>query len=91
MTYEVVFAQQAERDLRNVYEYVASELGEPRAAARIINHIRASVEGLATFPRRRPLVDFEPWRSRHTRWLLVGNYLVFYVTDDKKSIVSVYG
>lgn len=89
MTYEVVFAQQAERDLRDIFEYVAYEIGEPHAAAQLMGRIRAAVEGLATFPGRRPIVDFEPWRTRQTRWLLVGNYLVFFVTDEDKGVVSV--
>ena len=89
MTYEVVFARRAERDLRDIYEYVAYEIGEPQTAARLMGRIRAAVESLGNFPGRRPLVGFEPWCSRQVRWMLVGSYLVFYMTDEKEGVVSV--
>ena len=89
MTYKVEIAREAERDLQDAYEYVAFELGEPRAAEKLIRELGKAILSLSEFPERRPLVGFEPWRSRNTRWILAGRYMVFYVADVQKAVVSV--
>ena len=89
MTYKVEIAREAERDLHDAFEYVAFELGEPRAAEKLIRELSKAILSLSEFPERRPLVGFEPWRSRNTRWILAGRYMVFYATDNQKTVVSV--
>lgn len=89
MTYEVRFARSAERDLRDIYEYVSYELGKPHTAERLVNRFREASDGLALLPNRNRLVDEEPWRSRNTRFTVVGRYLMFYTVDGQAGIVNV--
>lgn len=89
MTYSVGVAREAERDIQDAYEYIAFELGEPRAAAKLVRDLDKMTASLSELPQRRPLVGFEPWRSRNARWILVGSYMVFYVIDTQKADVSV--
>jgi toxin ParE1/3/4 len=89
MTYAVRLGETAESDLRDIYEYVAYEIGEPEVAARLVRRFRKATEGLSTFDERNHLVEQEPWRSRNVRYTAVGNYLMFYAVDTEERTVSV--
>lgn len=89
MTYSVGVAREAERDIQAAFEYIAFELGEPRAAAKLVRDLDKTIALLSELPLRRPLVGFEPWHSRNVRWILAGRYMVFYVIDTQKAEVSV--
>lgn len=89
MTYEIGFAQAAERDLRDIYEYVAFELDEPQSAARLLHRFHEAAKGLVTFPNRNHLVDEELWKSRNTRYMVVGKYYMFYAVNDKDHLASI--
>ena len=89
MTYQVLLTSRAEADLRGIYSYIGSELLSPENAAEQISRIRKYIEELAVFPLRFWLYDCEPWRTRGLRILRVDNYLVFYVVDEMKTVVTV--
>ena len=89
MTFEVRIARRAEDDLRDIYEYIAFDLGEPEVARRVILRLQEAADGLAALPERHRLVDAEPWRSRNTRYMVIGNYLMFYVVDTEEGVVSI--
>ena len=70
MTYAVRLGETAESDLRDIYEYVAYEIGDPEVAARLVRRFRKATEGLSTFDERNHLVEQEPWHSRMADWSL---------------------
>ena len=43
-----------------------------------------AIRKLDTMPNRNRLYEEEPWHSRGLRFFPVGNYLVFYKTDDEE-------
>ena len=89
MIYDVMLTEQAESDLRGIYEYIAFELLEPDYAKGQIDRLEKHILDLANFPKRYREYEDEPWKSRGMRMMSVDNYVVFYIPDDSKSVVTV--
>lgn len=89
MIYEVITTDQADADLRGIYEYIAFELLSPDNAAGQLGRLEEQIAGLEEFPERFRRYEKEPWHSRGLRVMPVDNYLVFYISDKDAGIVSV--
>lgn len=87
--YKVIIADQADQDLRGIFEYIAFELLSPDNAAGQLGRIEAAIEKLDTFPEGHRLYANEPWYSRNLRVLPVDNYVVFYISDKDEMTVTV--
>lgn len=89
MIYEVTTTEQAESDLRGIYEYIAFELLSPDNAAGQLDRLEEYIIRLETFPEKFRAYEKEPWKSRGLRVMPVDNYLVFYIPDKDAGIVTV--
>lgn len=89
MIYEVTITEQAESDLRGIYEYIAFELLSPENAEGQLDRLEEHILGLETFPEKYRAYEKEPWKSRGLRVMPVDNYLVFYISDKETEIVTV--
>ena len=89
MMYEVETTDQAETDLREIYEYIAFELLSPDHASGQLVRLEAHIEGLGEFPEKFRRYDKEPWHGRGMRVMPVDNYLVFYIPDEAAALVTV--
>ena len=89
MTYDVVLAEQAEADLKGIFEYIAFELLAPENAAGQLDRIEEIILSLADYPERFRLYEREPWKSRNTRVVPVDNYVIFYIPDTDNAVVTV--
>ena len=89
MIYEVMTTEQAESDLRGIYEYIAFELLSPDNAAGQLDRLEEHIIGLETFPEKFRAYEKEPWKSRGLRVMPVDNYRVFYIPDKDVGIVTV--
>jgi toxin ParE1/3/4 len=89
MIYEVITTEQAEADLRGVYEYIAFELLSPDNAAGQLDRLEEHIIGLESFPEKFRAYEKEPWHSRGLRVMPVDNYLIFYIPDKEAGIVTV--
>ena len=89
MSYEVFLSHQAERDLRDIYEYIAFELLAPENARAQLDRLEQAIESLDTFPQRYRQYVEEPWKSRNLRVLPVDHYCVFYIPDSTQMTVTV--
>ncbi len=89
MMYEVETTDQAETDLREIYEYIAFELLSPDNAAGQLDRLEENIMGLEKFPEKFRHYEKEPWHSRGLRVMPVDNYLVFYIPDKDAGIVTV--
>ncbi len=87
--YAVDISDEAKFDLRGIYEYIAFELLSPENAAEQIRRLRKSILSLNEMPKRFRLYDREPWKSRGLRIVPVDNYIVFYIPDDEKKVVTI--
>ena len=75
--YDVNISNQAEQDLRGIYQYIAFELFAPENAWAQIVRLEAAIEKLETFPEKHRRYDKDPWKSRNLRVLPVDNYSYF--------------
>lgn len=89
MKYDVFLAEQAESDLRGIYEYIAFELLAPENAEGQLKRIENKILSLSDYPEKFRRYDREPWKSRNVRFAAVDNYIIFYVTDVERMIVTV--
>ncbi len=76
-------------DIRNIYTYISVELLEPESAKNVTDRLLKAVGSLSELPLRYPLYEKEPWHSRGLRKMSVGNYVVFYLTNEESSTVIV--
>ena len=89
MKYKVMYTAGAKKDLRNIFRYISEELLAPENAAGQTERSMTAIRKLDTMPNRNRLYEEEPWHSRGLRFFTVGNYLVFYKTNDETEIVYV--
>lgn len=89
MIYEIIMTEQADADLRGVYEYIAFELLAPENAARQLDRLEDHIIGLEEFPEKYRRYEKEPWHSRGLRIMPVDNYLVFYIPDQGTMTVTI--
>ena len=78
MIYDIVISDQAEIDLRGIFEYIAFELQAPENASGQLDRLK-----------RYRQYELEPWKSRGLRVAPVDNYLVLYIPDDDTQVVTI--
>lgn len=89
MIYGITITEQADSDLRGIYEYIAFELLSPDNAAGQLDRLEENIMTLEEFPEKFRLYEKEPWHSRGLRVMPVDNYLVFYIVENDSEIVTV--
>lgn len=89
INYEVVISEQADADLRGIYEYIAVGLSSVDNAIAQLDRLEKNIMELEYFPERHRLYEKSPWFERGLRVMPVDNYLVFYISDKNKAIVTV--
>lgn len=89
MKYDVILTEQAETDLRGIFEYIAYDLLAPENAAGQLDRIENKILSLADYPEKFRLYEREPWKSRNTRVVPVDNFVIFYIPDNDKAVVTV--
>lgn len=89
MMFDVQISEQADADLRGIYEYIAFELLSPTNAVGQLNRLEAAISDLSYMPEKFRRYEREPWHSRNLRVFPVDNYLVFYIPDKDTKIVTV--
>lgn len=89
MIFDVQISEQADRDLRGIFEYIAFELLAPENAAGQLDRLEVAISKLDHMPEKFRRYEREPWRSRGLRVLPVDNYLVFYIPNIDTQVVTV--
>ena len=89
MIYEVEVSEQADSDLRGIFEYIAFELQSSENASGQLDRLEEQILSLDTMPERYRKYEKEPWKSRGLRILPVDNYVVLYIADSDKKIVTI--
>ena len=89
MIYEIKLSEQADKDLREIFEYIAFDLQSLENASGQLDRLEEHISKLHTMPARYPKYEKEPWKSRELRVLPVDNYLIFYISNSDKKIVTV--
>ena len=89
MIYEVEVSQQADSDLRGIFEYIAFELQSPKNASRQLDRLEGQILSLNMMPERYRRYEKEPWKSRELHILPVDNYVILYIPNSDKKIVTI--
>lgn len=89
MKYEVRLSEQADTDLRGIFEYIAFTLQAPETAANQLDRLEEHILSLDTMPERYRKYEKEPWNSRGLRILPVDHYIVLYIPDITTKTVTV--
>ena len=89
MIYEVELSEQADSDLRGIFEYIAFELQSPENAIGQLDRLEEQILSLDTMPERYRKYEKEPWKSRGLHVLPVDNYVVLYISDSNKKVVTI--
>jgi len=85
----VVYTEDAEGDLRSIFEYISYSLLEPEIAKKQLRRIIDAVAKLNEMPMRHQLYEKEPWHSEGLRVLPIDNYLAFYLPIEREMRVAV--
>jgi len=85
--YRVIVTARASKDLHSVYDYVSKDSQD--SAARVVDQILGSMDSLATFPHRYPVIRASRRPPRETRLMPVRPYLVYYRVIDSERVVLV--
>ncbi len=89
MSYHIQMTARATEQVLAVVEYIAYTLLEPESATRWYDTLTDTIDTLADFPGRFRLVDYEPWRSRGLRQMVVQNYNVYFWVDEDSQTVMI--
>lgn len=89
MNYEIQLTPEAQNDLRSIFEYIAHDLQSVQNAAGQLDRLEKGIASLHQMPERFRAYDKEPWRSRNLRIMPVDNYLIFYIPDHDKGMVTI--
>ena len=89
MIYEVELSEQADSDLRGIFEYIAFELQSPENASGQLDRLEEQILSLDTMPERYRKYEKEPWKSRELHILSVDNYVILYIPNSDKKVVTI--
>lgn len=87
--YDVKITEPAENDLRDIARYISAQLNAPTTALNMIRTIRKAVAKLETNALLYPLVRDDRLAALGYRPLVVKNYIVFYIVNEKDKKVDI--
>ena len=89
MNYSVRIVKQAQKDMQDIYRYIAEDLQSPGAAYKRILLIDEKIQSLKSNPARFSLVKDDYLASKGFRFCIAKNHLVFFTIREEISTVSV--
>lgn len=90
MTYSVFITATAERDMINASDHIEFVLKNPQAADDLLVAATEHISTLSDFPQKHQLVDEPVLASWGIRFVVVNNYLAFYViSEETKQVIIV--
>lgn len=86
--YTVQITDKALADMEGIYTYIAEQLLAPENAIEQYNRIAEAIQNLNVFPERVRIMESEPEHTMGLRQLPIDNFLVFYVIEDNRVVVT---
>ena len=87
--YKIEYLESAYEDIERNALYISQKLGNPTAARRFVSHIEKKVNNLASAPYMYPVYHALVNTQKTYRRIVVDNYIVLYIVDEDKKVVSV--
>ena len=81
--------KRAESDLDGIVSYMAVELANPQAASDFVDKLKDNIDEARAFPESGSLVDNEFLQVENLRKKLIGNYIMYYLSDIRKKIIYI--
>lgn len=85
--YHILLTPRARDDILEIGTYITYVLLEPDTSRNFIQGLRKSINQLAFFPYKFPLIQDEILRSRSVRCMPYKNYFIFYEILEMRRIV----
>lgn len=89
MKYDIHITYAAEKDLNSVADYIEFVLLDPMAADDLLEEAENKISDLSIFPKKFALVDDPVLKTWGIRFLLVKNYIAFYVISEENHTVYI--
>lgn len=86
--YTVQITDKALADMEEIYTYIAEQLLAPENAIEQYNRIAEAIQNLNVFPERVRIMESEPEHAMGLMQLPIDNFLVFYVIEDNRVVVT---
>jgi len=87
--YKIEITIKAKKDMREIHAYITNNLNEPSTANKLLDKIEEGILSLGHMPLRFAVEQDEQLRLRNLRKLIIGNYLIFYIVNEKKAKVII--
>ncbi len=89
MSYQVHITSTAEHDIMRTADYIEFTLKNPNAADNLLDAVTEQIGSLADLPQKFRLVDDPVLASWGIRFVIINNYLAFYIIDEEKQTVII--
>lgn len=89
MIYKVFLTEKAKADINAALDYIEFRLFNPKASDDLLNCIEEELQALNYMPERHPLSDDPVLHEWGIRFILIKNYIAFFVIDDLSHSVHV--
>lgn len=87
--YTINYSNKAVDDLKAIYNFITLEKQEQLNAIKIINAIKDAINSLNELPFRNPKINSARWSKTETRYMIIKNYMVFYIVRENTNNVYV--
>jgi toxin ParE1/3/4 len=87
--YKLKVTELAFEDLSEIFYYISENLRAPMAASKLMNEIENKIQSLCVFPYKSPLSSDDMLKQKGYHKLVVENYIVLYIVDEKSMRVIV--
>lgn len=89
-TFKVSYSEKAEADLDKIYDFVANEYHNQKAAVRLLQRLTKAVDDLSFMADSYHFFQEEPYFSKGIRYFSEGKYSVFYkIIDDTAYVLRI--
>lgn len=68
--------------LNEIFNYIHNVIKMPQASHGVYDRIKQTILSLREMPLRGSLISREPWLTRGVRFLVAGNYDVYYIVNE---------
>ena len=79
----------AEEDILSTIQYIADDLKAPKAANNLLDEIEKHEKILEKTPKIYPTVSDEYLAEKGVKFVLIKNYMMFFVINESKKTVNV--
>ena len=89
MSYDIHITKKAEDDLNSAADYIEFNLLNPKAADDLLDKAEEELGTLSDMPQTHRLVDDPVLRAWGIRFILINNYMAFFIIDEDAKTVYI--